>query len=198
MIGGIVFDIGGVIIDHDNAKMLAAINALLARPPSTDDLIGRIRTSGIGTGTLGCSQLFETLADAYGGKAAPADWLAAWTCHFRLKTEMAELIEQRLSKRLACYICSNTKDLHWSYLADRHPILRNFCRTYLSFEVGLEKPDPAIYHRLADDLGDPSTILFVDDRSENIQAAQNAGFLGHTYSVHDDFVRHLGRLGVLT
>jgi len=196
LINAIVFDIGGVIIDHDNDKMLTALSALLARPPAAADLIGQIRTSGIGTGTLGCNRLFERFVDVYGGNAAPADWLAAWTCHFSLKAEMAELIEHNLSKRVDCHICSNTNDLHWCYLADRHAIFRHFRSTYLSFELGLEKPSPAIYHRLAADLGDPSTILFVDDRSENVEAAEDAGFLGHTYSVHDDFLRHLVRLGI--
>jgi len=47
----------------------------------------------------------------------------------------------------------------------------------------LTKPDPEIYQRAADLIGaDPSRILLVDDRSENIEAARLFGMAGALYT----------------
>ena len=46
----------------------------------------------------------------------------------------------------------------------------------VSCEVGCCKPDPAIYRLCIDQLGHPAAqTLFVDDRAENLEAAEAAG-----------------------
>jgi putative hydrolase of the HAD superfamily len=45
-----------------------------------------------------------------------------------------------------------------------------------SHEIGLRKPEPAIYRHACEALGvQPEEIVFVDDRPENVQAAREAG-----------------------
>jgi len=51
-----------------------------------------------------------------------------------------------------------------------------FDHIFISAELELAKPDPAIYKHVIDKLGqDPSELLFIDDFSENIEAAREAG-----------------------
>lgn len=58
----------------------------------------------------------------------------------------------------------------------------------------LVKPDPAIYRILIDRFGvDPSTTAFVDDRPENIDAANALGFQGILFTDADALRRVLGR-----
>ena len=46
----------------------------------------------------------------------------------------------------------------------------------VSCEVGSCKPDPSIYQLCLDRLGEPAAqTLFVDDRAENLQAAESVG-----------------------
>ena len=48
-----------------------------------------------------------------------------------------------------------------------------------SHEVGLRKPDPAIYALAAERLGvAPYEVLFLDDVSANVEAARHAGWHG--------------------
>jgi putative hydrolase of the HAD superfamily len=72
-------------------------------------------------------------------------------------------------------------------------------RAYFQFAfsscyLGLRKPDPAIYLRALDILGKPSErILFIDDRTENLDGAAKAGmktihFTGAA-ALHADLVR---------
>ena len=70
--------------------------------------------------------------------------------------------------------------------ADRD-IDRSFDAVVISFEVQLAKPEPEIYRVTLDRLGVPAfDALFVDDRAENIQTAQELGLrtLHFTGDVH--------------
>lgn len=54
--------------------------------------------------------------------------------------------------------------------------------------VGLRKPDPAMYRRAIDIVGGPpERILFIDDRPENIEGAQNAGITAIHFTGADAF-----------
>ena len=56
-------------------------------------------------------------------------------------------------------------------------ILQRFDRLFLSHEMGCRKPEAAIYHQVAEELKvTPSSILFFDDRAENIEGARKAGW----------------------
>jgi len=77
--------------------------------------------------------------------------------------------------------------------------LRNFLDVTLSScYLGLRKPDPAIYRRALDILGKPAErILFIDDRAENVAAAQAAGIVGLRFEGADSLRTKLAALGVL-
>ena len=52
----------------------------------------------------------------------------------------------------------------------------SFARRFYSCRLGLAKPDPAVYEAVLDDLGaTPQSVLFIDDRAENTQAATALG-----------------------
>ncbi len=54
--------------------------------------------------------------------------------------------------------------------------LRRFDTLVWSFQVGMVKPDPAIYCHLLQELGlQPEEALFLDDRRVNVEAAQALG-----------------------
>ncbi len=58
-----------------------------------------------------------------------------------------------------------------------------FDRVFVSGELGLVKPDPAIYERVIDELGiTPDEFLFVDNRSENVEGAIAVGGGGHVFT----------------
>jgi putative hydrolase of the HAD superfamily len=56
-------------------------------------------------------------------------------------------------------------------------------RIFLSAELGLLKPDPAIYLQVADELGiPPERIVFVDNRAGNVAGAESIGMTGHVFT----------------
>jgi putative hydrolase of the HAD superfamily len=56
-------------------------------------------------------------------------------------------------------------------------------RIFLSAELGLLKPDPAIYLRVAELLGiPPHAIVFVDNKASNVAGAESVGMTGHVFT----------------
>jgi len=68
----------------------------------------------------------------------------------------------------------------------------------VSGEVGLIKPDPAIYALHQQTFGlDPAATLFIDDNAANVAAAQASGWRAVRYVDHAGLVVDLAVLGVI-
>ncbi|PSL00648.1 putative hydrolase of the HAD superfamily [Murinocardiopsis flavida] len=64
----------------------------------------------------------------------------------------------------------------------RSTALTGFEALFFSCELGLCKPDPAIYEQVLGALGStPEQIAFIDDREDNILAAKRLGIDAHHY-----------------
>lgn len=71
---------------------------------------------------------------------------------------------------------SNTNALHWADRA-RWPFLDELDFRFLSFELGLVKPDRVLFDKVAELLPmAPERVLFLDDNLINVEGAQAAGF----------------------
>jgi FMN phosphatase YigB (HAD superfamily) len=71
---------------------------------------------------------------------------------------------------------SNTNAVHWGHRT-RWPFLESLDHRFLSFELGLVKPDRALFDRVAELLGVPADrVLFLDDNQINVEGAEAAGF----------------------
>ncbi len=80
-----------------------------------------------------------------------------------------------------------------------YPFLEEFDRRYISAEMGVIKPDAAIYEKVEADCGLPSEhLLFADDRPENIAAAHSRGWQTHLFEGPEGWAARLVREGLLT
>jgi len=65
----------------------------------------------------------------------------------------------------------------------RAPFARYFEQIFVSAEVGMLKPDPEIYRHVARELGiEPSAMVFVDNKSVNVEGAESIGVTGHVFT----------------
>ncbi|NBB53106.1 HAD-IA family hydrolase [Rhizobium sp. CRIBSB] len=68
----------------------------------------------------------------------------------------------------------------------------------VSGEIGLIKPDPAIYRHHQKAFGlDPAVTLFIDDNAANVAAAQGEGWRAVRYIDHEGLIRDLTDLGLI-
>jgi putative hydrolase of the HAD superfamily len=72
---------------------------------------------------------------------------------------------------------SNTNAYQWDASMVDMPLIRAFEYRFLSFELGLVKPDRAIFEAVATLLAAaPSRVLFLDDNAVNVESAASFGF----------------------
>jgi putative hydrolase of the HAD superfamily len=72
---------------------------------------------------------------------------------------------------------SNMNSYQWDTNYEGIPLTQAFAYRFLSFELGLVKPDAAVFEAVADRLPAPrQRVLFLDDNLVNVEAAQAAGF----------------------
>jgi putative hydrolase of the HAD superfamily len=65
----------------------------------------------------------------------------------------------------------------------RAPFGLYFERVFVSAELGLLKPDPAVYRKVADELGiTMEQMIFVDNKAVNVDGAVSVGATGHTFT----------------
>lgn len=87
-----------------------------------------------------------------------------------------ELVTQTRAARVPVAVLSNTNAVHWEAGASQWPLVSMFDRAFLSFELGLVKPDLEIFEHVVADLDvEPAQVLFLDDNRINVDAARAAG-----------------------
>ncbi|WP_121060657.1 HAD family hydrolase [Chachezhania antarctica] len=80
-----------------------------------------------------------------------------------------------------------------------YPFLEEFDRKYVSGHMAVIKPDPQIYAILEEDCAlDPESLLFADDRPENIEAAAARGWQTHLFEHPQGWADRLVAEGLLT
>lgn len=110
---------------------------------------------------------------------------------------MAEIVEQLVKRNYPLSLLSNTDPWHYEACVRQLPWLSHFGHKFLSYELQLKKPDAEIYLAVAKALAaKPEHCLFVDDRIENIMAAQALHFQTIHFSDVNNFRQELERIGI--
>ncbi len=94
-------------------------------------------------------------------------------------------------------ILSNLGDAMEAGVRVRCPWLGGFDHLTFSHRLRTAKPDLAIYRHAAEGLGvDPSRVLFIDDRADNIAAAHLAGMQAVQYTTQAAFEQAMAEAGL--
>lgn len=89
---------------------------------------------------------------------------------------MAEIVARLHGAGIRTAALSNTNHEHWTAIAG-YPAVASMQHLLASHQLGLIKPDPAIYRRAEALLGcSGGEILFFDDIPENVEAARGVGW----------------------
>lgn len=109
------------------------------------------------------------------------------------------LLRQLRAKGIPVFALSNFGAENFPISVAKYPFLDEFDRHYISGRMGKIKPDALIYAAVEADSGlAPETLLFTDDRQENIAAAQARGWQTHLFDGPDGWAHCLVEQGLLT
>ena len=109
-----------------------------------------------------------------------------------------EILADLREKGYPLYALSNWSAETFYRVRERYEFLTWFEELVISGEVGLVKPDPAIFELLLQRVGRPvQDCLFIDDNLPNIETARSMGFQTVHFKSPEGLREVLGEMGVV-
>ena len=194
----LLFDLGGVLVDFVGFERLN----LLLDEPSDDTAIRKrwIESEALRrfeSGQISPAEFAQLFVTEWQLSASPDDFLHLFSDWSRGLYPGADRLLQRLQRthRLACL--SNSNRVHGP--SQRRWLDGFVDHFFFSYEMGLAKPDPAIFARTIRRLAvAPIRIAYFDDTTVNVKAATDAGMSAHLVMGVSELSTTLKRLGVLS
>ena len=118
----------------------------------------------------------------------------------KLSNRMADpsIVRKVLSKLKPNYCLialSNTEEVHWKFILEKYPIFKLLDGWVVSYEQGVQKPDPAIYRVVTNQFcNGMSPFFYTDDIPEYIEAAQKLGWQAAVFIDAAQFEKNIKRL----
>ncbi len=192
-----IFDLGGVLIRHDNELLYDRLAACCADPsaarPQMENALG---DEDIGTGRLSVEALHARLVEDHGFAQAYSDFLELWSSHFSAEPDMEPFL-QALAERYRVVIFSNTNAAHIDHIKEKYAVLGHAHATYVSYELGLVKPYAEAFKKVLELEGRrPEECIFIDDRADNTAAAAALGIRTVTFTGHAALKAAVAEYGV--
>ncbi len=127
-------------------------------------------------------------------------WYDRWIELASPRIEGAISLQRALRARgVPVFMLSNASAIAFAEALPKMDFLQDFDRRYISGAMGVIKPDPLIYQMVEDDCGlAPESLLFVDDRPENIVAAARRGWRVHLFESWQGWAGRLVAEGLLS
>ncbi|MDR1719292.1 MAG: HAD family phosphatase [Dysgonamonadaceae bacterium] len=180
----IVFDLGGVIITLDHQEALRRFKEIGVE--RIEEFLDPYLQKGIfldlEAGRLSKQAFYEALRNETGKNLSDAEIDYGWLGFIKdVPVEKLTMLET-LRKNYKLYLLSNTNPvvMTWAhspaFSSFGKSIDEYFDKLYLSFEIGMLKPDRKIFEFVIEDSGiNPAETLFIDDGVRNIEAAKQCG-----------------------
>ena len=199
-VNAVIFDIGNVLIEWQPELYFDTVIGVDARHVLFEQVDLHAMIDRIDAGANFAAEVART-ADMH------PDWHDA-ILHFRdhwgdmaqpAIPQSVRLLAALKTRGVAVFALSNFGAQNFPISVARFPFLATFDRAYISGRIGTKKPDPAIYAAVEADCAlPPETLLFTDDRAENIAAAATRGWQVHLFDGAPGFAQCLVGAGLLT
>jgi putative hydrolase of the HAD superfamily len=113
----------------------------------------------------------------------------------QLNNNMLDFIRELKKQDYNLAVLSNMPPEILDYIEKDTDILSMFDNTVFSCDLGLIKPDPEIYRKCLEITGSRDQgNVFIDDKDENISAAEKQGIKGVKYTGFPDFLKTMENL----
>ncbi|MCP4224791.1 MAG: HAD-IA family hydrolase [Actinomycetia bacterium] len=192
----VLFDLDGVVRQFDRERY-DAVERAHGLTPGT---IGRSafepdRIKALVTGGLTRAQWMLQVGELVGAPAAVRAWAEVGTV---VDDEVLAIVDEVRAHGIPAAILTNGTDTVPAELADLG-IDTHFDTLFNTAEIGVAKPDPAIYHHVCAQLGlSPARIFFTDDSPGNVIAATEVGLVAEPFTGAGPLRSQLIELGVLS
>jgi len=194
----VLFDFGGVLIEIDFDRVLRRWAALSGE--RFESLKARFHHGEAyqchERGEITAARYYESLRQSLGINLPDAAFEDGWNAVFGAEIAPTVALLPALAARVPIYLFSNTNLAHYRCWSPRYAAaLRPLHRIFVSFEMGLRKPEAASFEYVARAIGVPlDHILFFDDTVANINGARAVGMPAVLVNNPDDVLRAVAHL----
>lgn len=196
-----MFDLGGVAIEVDLDRMLdhwrphSALSLAELRSRLCIDEPYRQHERG----EIDADRYMQHLAEVFEIDADTPTVAAGWNAMLVRPIDTTLSLIAQARQQMPCFAFSNTSAIHRDFWSARFPELdAAFDRLFLSFELGMRKPDCGAFEAVVAAIDKPpASILFFDDTAENIHAARSVGLESILVESPSDVAEALAGRGLL-
>ncbi len=194
----VIFDMGGVLVELGPTTELLVGDRL---PP--EQFWERWLTSEVvrdfESGHCSVEEFGQRLVDELGLSITADDFIARFSGWPKGLFDGAEELVASINDGIEIAVLSNTNALHWENQVDHERVKALFDRLFLSFELGLAKPDAVIFEEVLAQLDVPaSEVVFLDDNQANVDGACSVGIDAALTKGIDQARSALAERGLLT
>ena len=199
-IRAVVFDLGNVLIAADDTRAFTNWATATGLPVAHLERIFNADThyKRMECGEIDIAQYHLLLTEENDLSISFDDFLACWNSVLGpILPGVQEMVTNLASSvRLACL--TNTCKVHADiWRPGCGELFKDFDRVFCSYEMGVRKPDPAAFEAVIEWLDlPPESVAFVDDRAENVAAANKLGLAGVCAFGASEAVAGLSKLGL--
>lgn len=199
MIRAVISDLGKVVLWFDNSVFYRKMTAW--SPLSVDEIRELVHKSLefvelFDLGRLTPREFYERVIGKLGAKVGYDDFMAAYVDVFSINQPVLEIMK-RLRGKYRLVLVSNVDVVRFGFIRKKFPELMVFDDYVLSYELGVMKPDPAIYRvALEKARALPAESVFIDDMEENIEGAEALGIRSVLYGPETDLEKEIRSLGL--
>ncbi|MET9532960.1 HAD family phosphatase [Streptomyces sp. NPDC006649] len=191
----VLFDLFGVIARHQRPGAMGEMAGLSGAPTDAFTTAYWNFRQPYDAGQWTAPQYWTTVLDSLSLTAGPdtieklrlAD-IAGWSRVDDRMVAYAQSLRERAEVALLSNIPADHAD---AFLTAQHWV-RHLDHVTFSGKIKAAKPDPAAFrHCVVAMHAAPADFLFVDDRDENVRAAQATGMNGHVFTGREELARTL-------
>jgi putative hydrolase of the HAD superfamily len=174
----ILFDIGGVLVEFTG---ISSLQAWTGNRLTQDELWRKWLYSSFvrsfESGEIGPNTFADQLITEMELPVSRKEFIEAFSVWPKAVFPGAVEIISRISSKYVRATLSNSNVIHWPRLMDEMGLRNLFAYHFASHLMGKLKPDREVFEHVVSVLKcEPSAILYLDDQSLNVEAAQLIGF----------------------
>lgn len=195
----VFFDIGNVLVRVNAKQAVRRLAWALGHHPLrvakyfwSSDIVDDVER-----GTIEPQELYDKFREELGYSGSFPAFAKLWCGYFELNRKGA-LALKAVAENHPVFLLSNTNYLHYEHIRAKYSFASLVDGAVLSYELGLRKPEPEIYHAALKLAGVPADqAIFIDDLKPNIEAAKKLGISVIHHRPCTNLRRELISLGVL-
>lgn len=194
-----LFDLGNVLLRFSHHRMCAQIGALCGH--SAEEIRRKLIESGLQwdfeRGRFSQEQFHRELERLVQTPLDFYELLHAGSDIFEPNEDVAEIVRSVHRQGVRLVLLSNTSRAHFEFIRRNYPLLELFDDYVLSYQVGVLKPERAIFEAaLARIHCPPECCFYTDDILEYVEAGRRHGLQAEQFIGGQPLAEHLADRGL--